>query len=114
MILFIRNENNDTIIDIEIYKAKEDNYEYVEVSSVVDILHYTDFLLDKIEKGLDKDEIASSFYFFQEIRGWFYEVYLKNGKNIYSDELLDDVIKEIKNLMLSLCDEYSGLYYMED
>lgn len=41
MILFLRDNNNNTILDLEVYIDKEGDHSFVEVSSVINIKNYS-------------------------------------------------------------------------
>ena len=45
MIFFIRNKENRTIVDCEVYIKEEDGNEFIELHSVICIDYYSEFLL---------------------------------------------------------------------
>jgi hypothetical protein len=61
MVLYLRNEKNETLVDIEIYE-KED---YVELSSIIIIEPYSKLLLTQ----KNKEQIIRDFEFLSELRG---------------------------------------------
>lgn len=101
MIFFIRNKENRTIVDIECLVKSEDGLQYVDVSCSVDISNYSKFLLDNISR---KDDIIEDFGFLDNIRGWFWEVYLMGNSNNPEDK--SDIEKQIKDFVLDTAKKY--------
>ena len=74
MTLFLRNEKNETILDLEVWVKTEDSYSFVELSSSIDINNYSLMLI----KNTDKEkqiEMISDFDELSELRGWLWEVF---------------------------------------
>jgi hypothetical protein len=113
MILFLRNKNNRTILDLDCYVKTEYNGEptpmkFVEVSVSVAIDTYSHFLLDNLQR---KDEIIEDFDNISELRGWLWERYFMGGDN--DPEKYDDVIKELRTMIKGYAEKYN-LHYVED
>ncbi len=105
MIMYLRNKNNDTLLDVDCY-IKDD---YVELGSVVCIEPYSKFLLDSPEEK--RTDIISDFDFLQELRGWLWESYFMGRKNTSNE--YNGVIKELRSTIKRIADKYD-LYYVED
>lgn len=109
MILFLRNQDNNTIVDLECYVDRGDNdYRFVELSVTVDIMYYSLFLLENLDK---KEEIISTFSDIQELRSWLWEVYFMGGDN--DPDKYDDVIKELRKMLKRVAEKFD-LAYVED
>ena len=50
MVLYLRNKENKTILDLEVWVKTENDYSFVELRSVVDIKHYSELLLNNLDK----------------------------------------------------------------
>jgi hypothetical protein len=112
MIIFLRNQNNRTILDLDCYVKTEyeanESRKFVEVSADVSILYYSKFLLENLDK---KEEIIQDFYDMSELRGWLWERYFMGGDN--DPEKYDDVIKELRTMIKGYASKYN-LRYVED
>jgi hypothetical protein len=108
MILFLRNDKNESIVDIECFVKKEDGREFVELHASVIIEPYSKFLLENLDK---KDDIISDFSKVSELRGWLWESYFMGGDN---DPKEYDNIIEILRKELQKMSEYYKLSYVED
>ena len=111
MILYLRDQNNNTIVDLECYvKTDEDNrdYKYVELGVVVDIQYYSIFLLQNLNR---KAEIITTFSDIQELRGWLWESYFMGGSN--DPDKYYDVLTELRKKLKAVAEKYD-LYYIED
>ena len=106
MTIFLRDQKNNTILDVDIWV---DDYSHVEVSSVVIIKEYSNFLLnlpkEKQKKAIDDFDNLS------ELKGWLWEVYFTTGKN--TPEHIDNVKKEIKKKIKKVSEKYN-LLLIED
>lgn len=107
MILFLRDEKNNSIVDIECY-IKNDDGAYIELSSAVDILYYSVFLLENLDR---KVEIIQDFSEIDELRGWLWEKYFMGGKN--DPDKYDDVITILRDMLRGIAKKYN-LNYVED
>lgn len=101
MVLYLRNEKRQNLVDIEIYQ-KED---YVELRSVVIIEPYSQLLL----KQENKEQVISDFEFLSELRGWFWENYCEKVDKV----ILADVVKEVKKILSEIGSRYE-LFVVED
>lgn len=102
MTLFLRNKKNETIVDIEINNGKNG----MDVRVVTIITTYSKLLIENIDR---KDEIIEDFGNIDELRGWFWEVYMNNVSN----PTLHDVTIQIKNKLLPIAEKYK-LNYLTD
>ena len=107
MILFLRDKNNNTIVDIECY-VKNDDGTYIELHSAVDIHRYSFFLLENQDR---KVEIIADFSIIDELRGWLWESYFMGGKN--NPDKYDDVIAILRAKLRGIAKKYD-LNYVED
>jgi len=108
MTLFLRNEKNETILDIDLYE-KED---YIELNSTVCIEPYSKLLLEVFSEDSKKAaKLIKKFDELQELRGWLWEVYFLGGKN--TNKEFYNVLKAVKEMLKKVADEYN-LYYVED
>ena len=108
MILFLRDEKNNSIVDLECYVKTEDGRSYVELHSSVDIFYYSIFLLTNPDK---QPEIIKDFSEIDELRGWLWEVYFMGGDN--DPEKYGDVIAELRKMLKAVANKYN-LGYVED
>jgi hypothetical protein len=103
MTLYLRNEQNRTIVDIELYKKNN----YVELSSSIDIENYSNYLLNNLNR---KNEIISDFNDLSELRGWLWEVFL--GDDNTADKY-DETLEEVRKMLKKYANKHN-LYYVED
>lgn len=109
MILFLRDQNNDTILDVECYVTSEEgSSKYVELHSAVCVAPYSKFLLANPDK---QDAIISHFDELSELRGWLWERFFMGGVN--DPDKYDVVIENLRELLRAVAEEY-GLSYVED
>lgn len=109
MTLFLRNEKNQTLVDIELWIKNEEQWSYVEISCTVDIMNYSELLIDTYEKSkLEAGLLMLDFDDLSEIRDWLWEDYFGSKKNTehYYDEVLvalkEKLNKYAKSLNLNL------------
>jgi len=107
MILFLRDKNNNTIVDIECY-VKNDDGAYIELYSSIDIHRYSFFLLENQDR---KSEIITDFSDIDELRGWLWERYFMGTKN--DPEKYYEVIEILRKLLKAVAEKYK-LSYVED
>jgi hypothetical protein len=109
MTLFLRNEKNETILELEVWIKTEDSYSFVELSSIIDIKNYSLMLIntDK-EKQI---EMISDFDELSELRGWLWEVFFMVKKN--EPKEYDSVVQELKAILKNVADKY-GLFVVQD
>jgi len=108
MILFLRNENNDTIVDIECFIKTEDDKSFIELHSSIDIHNYSKFLLENLEIST---EVIRIFDYLSELRGWLWERFFMGAKN--DPEKYDEVIEILRKLLKGIAEKYN-LSYVED
>jgi hypothetical protein len=108
MILFLRNDKRESIVDIDCYVKTEEERKFVEISSSVIIKSYSEFLLKNIDR---KDEIISDFSEIDELRGWLWESYFMGGDN--DPKEYDNVIEILKKGLKEIAEKYD-LAYVED
>lgn len=109
MVLFIRNDKNRTILDCEVYIAKEGDKRFVEIHSSVIIDTYSDFLLNSDKNK--QQEIVSDFFELSQLRGWLWESYFMGNQN--DPEKYNDVLKILREKISNIAKKYN-LYYVED
>ena len=109
MTFFLRDKNNITLVDIDLWIKKEDEHRYIEISATVPIEAYSKFLLNAENK--DKQKIIVYFNSLSEIRGWLWETYFMGRKNI-PDEI-DKVSSELRNILDKIGDDL-GLHRVEN
>ena len=105
MILFLRDKDNRTIAEIELYQKND----FIELSALVCIEPYSKFLLSQPEDMIE--EVIHDFDGLQEARGWMWECYFMNKQN-NADEY-DNVLEELRFWMREVANKYS-LGYVED
>jgi hypothetical protein len=108
MTIFLRTPANKTLLDLEVWVKKEDNYSFVELSAAINIKNYSEFLLNNLDK---KEEIVEDFQEISELRGWLWEVYFMEKNNTPSE--LTNVIVELKKYLGSIA-HYYGLRLITD
>ena len=108
MILFLRNDKNESIVDIECFVKKEEGREFVELHASVIIEPYSKFLLENLDR---KDDIIADFSKVSELRGWLWESYFMGGDN--DPKEYDNIIKLLRKELQKMA-EYYKLSYVED
>ncbi len=104
MIHYLRDENNNTILDVEVYSDNEDDYKYVELKASVIIDNYSLFLLS-IEDINEKFDFINIINELSELRGWLWEV--------YEDNKPENINAEVER-MLTEAGEKINLIYVKD
>jgi len=108
MILFLRDENNDTIADIECFVKTEDDNSFVELHSSVDIHNYSKYLLNNLDNS---SEIIRIFDYISELRGWLWERFFMGETN--DPEKYDEVIEILRKFLKETAEKFN-LGYVED
>jgi hypothetical protein len=108
MILFLRDQNNDTIADIECFIETEDDNRFIELHSSIDIHNYSKYLLNNLDNSR---EIIRIFDYLSELRGWLWERFFMGSKN--DPEKYDEVIEILRKLLKGIAEKYK-LHYVED
>lgn len=103
MTLFLRDENNDNLVDIEVYRGENG----LDCSSVVDVEYFAR-KLEQYKSDEMKETFIGTMKYFQEIREMFHH----KKKNDSQKELmvLTNVIREQMIEAAKMFD----LYYVED
>jgi hypothetical protein len=107
MILFLRNNKNESIVDLEVWVKNEDNNQFIEIHSAVIIETYSKFLVKNLDR---KTEIIRDFSAIDELRGWLWEKYFNGSNDI---EKYGDVLKILRQTLKSVAEKYD-LIYVED
>jgi hypothetical protein len=108
MILFLRNDKNESIVDIECFVKSEEGRRFVELHASVIIEPYSKFLLENLDR---KDDIIADFSKVSELRGWLWESYFMGGDN--DPEEYDNIIEILRKELQKMA-EYYKLSYVED
>jgi hypothetical protein len=104
MTLFLRNKDNQTIVDIEIYA---NNNDHPELKSVVVIESYSKLLLS-LHRNQQYD-CVDDFQEISELRGWLWERYMVQRPN----SSYMDVVKKLRPYLKDIAGKYN-LMYVED
>ena len=107
MVLFIRNNHDNSIVDLEIYEAGNDN-SYIELYPEILIGTYSKFLLENIDRS---EEIIRDFDEINELRGWLWEYYFMGRQNTAKE--FNIVLELVRNKLKEIANKYN-LYYVED
>jgi hypothetical protein len=108
MILYLRNKNNRTIVDIEIFVKRDEKQKFVELRSVVVIDTYSEFLLNNLDKS---DEVIDVFSRISKLRGFMWEDYFMDRDN--TPDELKNVVRMVGDFLKDVATKY-GLYYVTD
>lgn len=105
MVLFIRDQRNKTIVDLEIISDRDGKVK--DIHSIIATEPYSRFLLGNVDRAA---EIVPDFEELSNLRGWFFESYsIRNKAAEYSD-----VLKLLRQVFHNVVSKYDGLYYTED
>lgn len=102
MTLFLRNDKNQSIVDIEINFTKDNQ----DLRSVVVIEYYSKLLLENLNRS---EEVIKDFSEIDELRGWFWEVYMEMT-TIPSQR---DCVEKVSNKLVMLADKYNLNYVVD-
>ncbi|MFW6247219.1 MAG: hypothetical protein ACOC22_03560 [bacterium] len=115
MILFLRDQSNRTIVDIDIWNELEHNDKnevtrrYTEISVSVDILRYSIKFLQLLKDTDIPTETAthyvSDIHHLSELRGWLWEQFYMTGDNDGSH--IDNIIKEVNSMLDGVAKKYN-------
>ena len=108
MILFLRNDKRESLVDVECFVKTEDEQKFVEIHASVIIAPYSEFLLKNIDRA---SEIISDFTEIDELRGWLWESYFMGGDN--DPKEYDNIIKILRDGLQVIGKKYK-LNYIED
>lgn len=81
MIIYLRNEKNKTLLDVELFIKKD----YVELHSSVILDEYSNKLIKLHDNLEDYQQFITDFNELSELRGWLCEVYQDTEKENYND-----------------------------
>ena len=110
MTLFLRDKNNNSIVDIDFYKKSGERGDYLELSSGIIIKHYSNFLLNNLER---QDEIIETFDNISELRGWLWEVHFLGRQNTADSQEYDEVLEALRAMLKTVANKFN-LCYVED
>lgn len=105
MIFFIRNKENRTIVDCEVYIKEEDGNEFIELHSVICIDYYSEFLLKNQNQA---KEIIQDFNALQSLRGWLWESFFAGTEN--NPKEYDNVIIALTERFLNIAKKYNLMF----
>lgn len=108
MTLFLRTENNITLLDVEYWIKSEGGEGFLELRCVIPIKAYSEFLLENLSRG---EEIIEAFAELQELRGWLWEVHFMGRQN-NTDEYRDVLLK-LRGILTNVAKEFD-LALIED
>jgi len=108
MIFFLRNNKNQTIVDLEVFVKTENDNKFIELHCNIDIEYYSNFLLENLDQ---KANIISTFAKISELRGWLWERYFMGGKN--DPKKYGDVLEKLRTYLKDVATIFD-LYYVED
>jgi hypothetical protein len=113
MVLFLRNKENKTIVEVDLYKEKYDDGSgyYLDCMPYINIPKYSDILI-KLKTREEQVECIDYFDKIDKLRMWLNEVYKPNNKGVPDSEF-GNVKNEMKSLFLEVANKYD-LYYVED
>jgi hypothetical protein len=106
MILFLRDKNNNTIVDLDCYKSRDG---YIDITSTVCIDEYSKLLLSTPEE--QRSLLITEFNNISELRGWLWESHFMGRKN--TNEEYDQVIEQLRGMFKNVAKKYD-LCYVED
>jgi len=106
MIHFLRNDKNETLLDLEVF-TNDDGTPDLGVS--IDIANYTDFLLSR-DDDEQRQKIKFVFDKLSESRGWYWEVY---RETINKNPTIKDV-NSVIGLMVQSAGNVIKLGYVTD
>ena len=110
MTLFLRNEKNQTILDLDVWVKTEDSNSFVEISSSVDISNYSQMLIKNTDSKIQQ-QMIKDFDELSELRGWLWEVFFMGRRN--EPKEFDLVVTELKQILKTVAEKY-GLFIVQD
>lgn len=94
MTIYLRNEKNQSLLDLEVWKKGETT----EVSAGVPIKAYSMLLLSRPSQT---DYIIDAFDELDQLRGWYWERFVERNPNHTMKELLDAIYE----ILTPICKE---------
>lgn len=110
MVLYLRNKDNRSIVDIELNIKRYEEKKLLELHSSVIIDKYSELLLDNIEK---KDEIINDFTEISDLRGWLWESFFVAEENEGTQQQYEQVLTIMRTYLKEIAKRYN-LSYVED
>jgi hypothetical protein len=103
MVLFLRNDNNKTLFEVEVWaNSNGERGDFVELSATVHILNYSNHLLNEVK---NKKEFINTFEMLSELRGWLWERYFMVDDNDSSK--IDDVVSKLRVALTKVASTYN-------
>ncbi len=105
MTIYLRTQNNRTLVDIEIWKAKDGNFFEIKVG--IPIEEYSNFLL------LNQNQSGTVIECFSDIDnmpGWYWENYIEKKPS----HTMKEVVEEINKLFLLPISKHFNLEIIKD
>lgn len=98
MTIYLRNDNNNSLLDLEVWRTKEGN---LDVRGGVPIREYSKLLLANQENA---QLVIDGFHDLDNIRGWYWEKYNETNPN----HSMHDLLQEIRSVFLEpLCKQFN-------
>jgi len=101
MTIYLRNKDNETIVDIEI--TNKSNDKPIDLHSAVDLRLYSQLLLS-LREG-ERAKCINTFEALQELRGWYWERWLE--MEAPEDHTVRDVELAIMGILNPICEAYN-------
>ena len=102
MTIFLRNDKNRSVVDIEVNSGKSN----MDIHSIVVIDAYSKVLLANLNRS---DEVVEDFQSISELRGWFWEVYMESVEAPNFNE----VIIKIRDMLIPIAEKYNLNYIVD-
>jgi|TARA_R110000796_G_scaffold742_5_gene2779 hypothetical protein len=106
MIFYLRNKENKTLFEAEVwvkteYEPNNLEYSFVELSPTINITNYSNLLLSNPKK---QNKIISDFDNLSELRGWLWERFFMTEKN--TPIQIDNVINKLQVILSKVARDY--------
>lgn len=111
MVLYLRTQTNKTIVDLEFWLKCEGGHNFHELMVAIDIARYSMFLLSA--DPVTQADIIREFNEIDELRGWMWECYYSNKRNIGSEEDYDEILNHLRKKFRHLASIFN-LMFVED
>jgi hypothetical protein len=105
MTLFLRNKENESVVDIELFIEK---CGYVELKSVICLKQYSKLLLELVISEKSEKEIhdfINEFEDLSELRGWLWEDYFATKRNNYEE--FENVCTALREKLKTVAKKYN-------
>ncbi len=96
MTIFLRNEHNNTVADIEVNKKADGQ---IDVHSVVNIKEFSELLW--ANKSGPTNGIVDDFENVQNLRRWYWEVYPNSDNPVFHE-----VVAALKVILIPIAERY--------